>query len=59
MGPRPAPLHQAAGRGPAGQLIAVGQLELAQYGRDVALDGLDGDEQLTGALPLRDRKSVV
>src|ERR1700761_895461 len=41
---------QAAFRGPAGQLVAGGKLQLAQYRRDVALDGLARDEQLAGDL---------
>ena len=45
-----APLHDATGHGPAGELVAVGQLELTQDRRDVGLDGLDRDEQLGGAL---------
>src|SRR4051794_25543081 len=47
---RPAPSQQAALRGPAGQLVARGELELAQHGAHVGLDGLDRDEQLGGDL---------
>src|ERR1700735_3005908 len=36
--------------GPAGQLVPGGELELAQDRGDVAFDGLDRDEQLTGHL---------
>ncbi len=38
--------HQAAVGGPAGQLVPVGQLELAQHRRHVRLDRLDRQHQL-------------
>src|SRR5215207_5518305 len=39
---------EAAVGGPAGQFVAVGELELAQHAGDVGLDRLDRDEQLAG-----------
>ena len=42
--------EQAPVRGPPGQLVARGQLELAQHAGHVGLDGLDRDEQLLGDL---------
>src|SRR3954469_20231108 len=38
-------VHQAPLGRPAAELVAVGELELAQHGRDVRLDGLLGDVQ--------------
>src|SRR4029077_3647195 len=48
--PRRGDLDQAAVGGPAGQLVSVRELELAEHGRDVRLDGLDRDVQLRGDL---------
>src|SRR4051795_5116614 len=42
--------EQAAVRGPAGQLVPGGQLELAEHARHVGLHGLDRDEELAGHL---------
>src|SRR4051812_17439377 len=39
-------LDETAGARPAGQLVPVGQLQLAQHGRDVCFHRLAGDEQL-------------
>jgi drug/metabolite transporter (DMT)-like permease len=44
------PLDQAPVGSPAGQLVPVGQLGLAQDAGDMRLDGLDRDEQLRGDL---------
>src|SRR5690606_40932811 len=44
---------EAAGGGPAGEFVAVGELEFAEHGRDVGLHCLDGDEQLLGDLLVR------
>ena len=43
---RPGASDEAAVGGPAGQLVAVGQLQLAQHRRHVGLDRLHRDEQL-------------
>ena len=43
-------LDQAAVGGPPGQLVAVGQLQLAEHGRHVALDRLDRDGELAADL---------
>src|SRR5690606_40007520 len=45
--------HEPPGAGPAGQLVAVGELELAQHAGDVRLDGLHRDEELLGDLLVR------
>ena len=45
--------HDVSLHGPAGQLIAVGELELAQDRADVRLNGFDGDEQVVGDFLVR------
>ncbi len=39
-------------RRPAGQFVAIGELELPQHGADVGLDGLDRYEQRLARLPI-------
>jgi hypothetical protein len=43
-------LRKPALRGPAGELVPGGELQLAQHRRDVAFHRLDGDVQLAGDL---------
>ena len=42
--------EEAAVGGPAVELVAVGQLQLAQHGRHVGLDGLHAEHELAGDL---------
>ena len=51
--PRTCASEEAAVVGPRSELVAVGQLQLAQHRRDVGLDGLHGEVQLLGDLPVR------
>ena len=45
--------HDTSIGGPTGQLGAIRQLQLAQYGADMGLHGFDGDEQFRGDLLIR------
>src|SRR5579863_4993487 len=60
---RRAGLVQVTFTRPVRQLIATGQLQLAQDGRDVALDGLGRDGQLPGdvliGVPARDQSEYL
>ncbi len=46
-------VREAPVGGPGGELVAVGELELAQHGRDVALDGLHREVQAARRPPCR------